>query len=413
MKKTKRILALTLSVLMLFTTLAILPVSAEEEQTKWVYNNGEQVTWNPDATDSISRLVDNNGETEGNVLEYGYYAKDGTSTVEEKWSYTYGQTLNDPKYGSDGKHWYITDSTNTAYMMKNGMAYWTWAAYAMGTVFHAPYSGEVKFTFQLADYHLIDGKGTAVNATTKLYVARSDFKLNNTGDHGVLSSTDTYETAYQINQCSSLTDTYTVTVDVVANENIYFLIGATGGQYRVFFYMNSIEYTSIDATAAKSAGYSVTMGDSPVVNFYVDLTGNPGAVSAEVKIGDGASYVLSEAEVITGEALTNLGYKGTATTLYKYSVAVPAKQMTEDVSFVIKHSDGTVLVNDTYSVNEYCQAQVDAYEADTADTSKRDVALACTGILLYGRSAQAYFGYNTSNMPEINADLAKAVAGIA
>ena len=385
MKKVKKFLALSLSVLMIFTTLAIFSVSAETQTTKWLNNDGATVT----ITDAQQGLVNKTNS----FFEYGGFRR-GTGATGTVWQS--GENVNT----TSGRFTVPANASGTEMIgcIYDGYKYIANPAAIHGVKITAPYSGKILVTYQLQN-------GNATNMD--LVVGSDDINIDSTGQRsGVIK-----EVSIDEKSLSSF-DQYTMELTVAANTNYYFLIANMSEYKAAWFWINSVEYTSIDATAAESEGYSVTMGDSPVVNFYVDLTGNPSAVAAEVKIGDGASYALSEAEVITGDGLTDIGYTGTATALYKYSVAVPAKQMTETVSFVIKHSDGTVLVSDTYSVNEYCQAQIDAYENDSTNTTKREVALACTGILLYGRSAQTYFGYNTSNMPEINAELAKAVAGI-
>ena len=175
-------------------------------------------------------------------------------------------------------------------------------------------------------------------------------------------------------------------------------------------YINSAEYIEMPVVtdSAQVIGHSLSALDTPVINFYVKLS--------ETAVGSDASVRIGSDDAITVCGISAVGVVGPDGTplteadhVRIYSVPVAAKRMTETVTISILGSDGQELLTsgNTYSVAEYCYAQVKIWKdaGDAVTQEQLDVAKICTGILVYGRTAQQYFGYNTANLPQIDADL--------
>lgn len=280
----------------------------------------------------------------------------------------------------------------------------------MGGYFHvapavsflAPYTGTVKFTYQCATH-----MGTKDGVKFELFI--SDENLN--VDNG-----NTYEQKIAVKRAASEADfatKYTVELNVTAGEKVYFTMKNQSSELvSSLFYINSAEYTDVKTViqSAKVIGHNIAALDTPVVRFYVKLPADAVGNSAEIKIGNDDAITVHGTPAVgikgpDGNELTEEDH------VLIYSIPVSAKRMTETITISIKNPSGTELLTEknTYSVSEYCTAQVkdykDAKAAGTDTAEQLALAKICTQILAYGRSAQKYFGYNTANLPVIDADV--------
>lgn len=378
MKNFKKIFAIILTLCMMSTLFIGFGVSANAEEpavTKWENNEGAKIT----AQDACQSLFSKTNS----AFSYGTYVRGDSTTAGTTFNTTDG--LTDPNL-------YGLDSAGHIY---DGYKYSCWPNYNYGVKFTAPYTGTIKVTYQL-------GQGGMTNAA--LMVGGDNLVINSSGG-----------TSNQIKEITMIgtdfTQTATMELEVSANQNLYFIVRNLADYHDGYFWINSVEYTNVvPVDGADVIGYSISALETPVVNFYVQLDGNPMGTYAEIKVGS------DKATKVMGEAYTGAGPDGTDFTasdfVFVYSIPVSAKRMTETITISIK-KDGQELLsaNTTYSVNQYCQAQVAKYvAAGTGATQDQiDVAKACTAILVYGRSMQKYFNYNTDNLPAINATLLELV----
>ena len=276
---------------------------------------------------------------------------------------------------------------------------------ASAVSFAASYTGKIRFTYQCAIFANADGTNQSADGT--LYISKSAL---NPSDPSTYMEAITMEKAASHNEAGYGVKK-TVEVDVKAGEKVYFTTKNNAGSLLMsVVYINSAEYIEMPVVtdSAQVIGHSLSAMDTPVVNFYVKLSETAVGSDASIKVGSDEAVTvsgISAAGVVgpNGETLTE------ADCVRIYSVPVSAKRMTETVTISILGSDGQELLTagNTYSVAEYCYAQVQIWKAagDAATRDQLDVAKICTGILVYGRTAQQYFGYNTANLPQIDADL--------
>lgn len=276
---------------------------------------------------------------------------------------------------------------------------------ASAVSFAAPHTGKIRFTYQCAIYANADGTNQSVDGT--FYISKSAL---NPSDPSTYMEAITMEKAASHNEAGYGVKK-TVEVDVKAGEKVYFTTKNNAGSLLMsVVYINSAEYIEMPVVtdSAQVIGHSLSAMDTPVVNFYVKLSETAVGSDASIKVGSDEAVTvsgISAAGVVgpNGETLTEADH------VRVYSVPVPAKRMTETVTISILGSDGQELLTtgNTYSVAEYCYAQVKTWKdaGDAATQDQLDVAKVCTGILVYGRTAQQYFGYNTANLPQIDAAL--------
>lgn len=383
MKNFKKIFAIILTLCMMSTLFIGFGVSAGAEtstattqKTEWKNNSGTKISVQ-EACQSLFSKTDS-------AFSYGTYVRGNNTTA---------GTAFDTTDGLADANLYGLDGNGNIY---DGYKYTCWPNYNHGVKFTAPYTGTIKVTYQL-------GQGGMVNAA--LIVGGDDLVIDAVGG--------TYNQIKEITMIGAdFTQTATMELEVSAEQNLYFIVRNLDGYHNGYFWINSVEYTNVvPVDGADVIGYSISALETPVVNFYVQLDGNPMGTYAEIKVGS------DTAVKVMGEAYTGAGPDGTSFTasdfVFVYSVPVAAKKMTETITISIK-KDGQELLseNTTYSVNQYCQAQVAKYvAAGTGATQDQiDVAKACTAILVYGRSMQKYFNYNTDNLPAINATLLELVS---
>ncbi|HBF14198.1 MAG TPA: hypothetical protein DDW30_00655 [Clostridiales bacterium] len=276
---------------------------------------------------------------------------------------------------------------------------------AAAVSFTAPYTGKLRFTYECLIYANADGTNQSTDGI--LYISKSELNPSDASTYLVKETqekaTAHTDAAYGVKK--------TVEVDVTAGEKVYFTSkNNASALLMTVLYINSAEYIEMPviSDSAEVIGHSLSAMDTPVINFYVKLSETAVGSDAKIKVGlDEAVTVsgISAAGVVgpNGETLTEADH------VRIYSVPVPAKRMTETVTISILGSDGQELLTsgNTYSVAEYCYAQVKIWKAagDAVTRDQLDVAKICTGILVYGRTAQQYFGYNTANLPQLDADL--------
>ena len=370
MKQIQKIFSVLLSLCLLAGSFVCMTVStsAEAPQTKWVNNDGNVIPAQ-DACQSLFAKVNS-------VFSYGVYKRgDGT---------TAGTAWNSTDANADINLWAI-DGNASIY---DGYKYTCWPAYNQGVKFTAPYTGTIQVTYQL-------GQGNMTNCS--LIVAKDDTVISaNGGISNHISETTVIG--------ADFTEQKTMELDVTAGQNLYFIMRNLQEYKAGYFWINSVEYTSVKFVGtATMLGHSISAMDTPVVNFYVKLDGSPMGVAANITVGSDAPIS------VVGEAYTGVGPNGANFTaedyVYVYSVPVSAKRMTETITIsLVKDGEEMLKTNNTYSVAEYCYAQVAAYKAAGAEATADQTRLAkvCTGILLYGRTAQQYFGYNLENLPTID-----------
>lgn len=276
---------------------------------------------------------------------------------------------------------------------------------ASAVSFTAPYTGKIRFTYQGWIYSGADGTNQSVDAT--LYISKSGLNPSNAS---------TYLEAIKMEKAASHDEAgygvkKTVEVDVKAGEKVYFTTkNNAGALLMTVFYINSAEYIEMPVVtdSAEVIGHSLSAMDTPVINFYVKLSETAVGSDAKIRIGSDEAITvsgISAAGVIgpDGQPLTESDF------VRIYSVPVSAKRMTETVTISITGPDGQELLTskNTYSVAEYCYAQVAAYKAAGAEATadQTRVAKVCTGILVYGRTAQQYFNYRPDSLPTVDADL--------
>ncbi len=370
MKRIQKFISVLLSLCLLAGSFVCMTVStsAEAAQTKWVNNDGNVISAQ-DACQSLFAKVNP-------VFSYGVYVRgDGT---------TAGTAWNSTDKNADINLWAI-DGNASIY---DGYKYVCWPAYNQGVKFTAPYTGTIEVKYQL-------GNNNMTNCS--LIVAKDDTVISangTTSNH--ISETTVIE--------ADFTQQKTMTLDVTEGQNLYFIMRNIDGYKAGYFWINSVEYTSVKFVGtATMLGHSISAMDTPVVNFYVKLDGSPMGVAANITVGNDAPIS------VVGEAYTGVGPNGENFTaedyVYVYSVPVSAKRMTETITIsLVKDGEEMLKTNNTYSVAQYCYAQIAAYKAAGAEatTTQINVAKVCTGILVYGRTAQQYFGYNLENLPTID-----------
>ena len=383
MKRTRKALSIALILCMLLGTALATVLTAFAETstpttppvTQWVNNEGKPLTT---SSTGMGGKVDT-------FFSFGYYKRGNDTTCGGSWADITDdrtQTTLKANTGGDGK-------------IDNGFLYTAWPAYQMGIRFVAPFTGTVKLTFQFANKNatgagneglILANDATSVNGVGGMSGTLKEWKIT---DYTDFSSTQTYE------------------FDVSANENYYLICHMMADYKSAYFWINSLEYTSVElAGTATMMGHSISAMEIPVVNFYVKLDGSPMGVAANITVGDDAPIR------VVGESYTGKGPDGQNFTaedyVFVYSVPVSAKKMTETVRIsLMKDGQELLTTGNTYSVAEYCYAQVKTWKdaGDAATQDQLDVAKVCTGILVYGRTAQQYFGYNTANLPQIDAAL--------
>lgn len=395
MKNFKKIFAIILTLCMMSTLFIGFGVSAGAEtstettpKTVWKNNNGEQIAQNYGY--NFADVMDDD-------FSFGVYRHGNTTTVASGW-----ETLTTSDY--NGTSNYIkTNGTPDGHII-NAHQYSHWASQSSGIKWTAPFTGTITITYQLSSgdstyAHFLIGKGTM----------KQD---DNHVPSGALLQLDFGSNVANNADYSDFTTSRTFSMDVSVGEDVYFVMANRNDFQTMWFFINSIEYTSIAQSGdATVVGYSISALETPVVNFYVQLDGNPLGTTAAITVGSDAPISVKGVSY-TGVGPDGTNYKATDY-VYVYSVPVAAKKMTETITISIK-KDGQELLseNTTYSVNQYCQAQVAAYVAagSGATQDQIDVAKACTSILVYGRSMQKYFNYNTDNLPAINATLLELVS---
>lgn len=142
------------------------------------------------------------------------------------------------------------------------------------------------------------------------------------------------------------------------------------------------------------AGYSLSLSGDIGVNFYMDLTDTalkspdtymefsiPGKSKSKVKLTDAKQYKIGE------------------NTYYAFPYFVSAKDMTQTVTARLYYR-GILQNIFTYTVEDYAQYIIS--HPDVFETKVVDIAKA---MLVYGKAAQQYFNYNTSNLPSIKQNL--------
>lgn len=384
MKRTRKALSLALILCMLIgmalaTALTAFAVTSTEETstgntpvTKWVNNEGKPLTT---SSTGMGGKVDT-------FFSFGYYIRGNDTTCGTRWKDLPDRTQN-PLKSNAGGDGYIT----------NGFLYDSWPGHQMGLRFVAPFTGTVKMTFQLANNN--------ASGNAAIVLANDATAVNSVGDRsGVLKE-------WKIVDHTDFSVALTYEFNVTANENYYLICCFKDGRQKAYFWINSLEYTNVEfAGTATMMGHSISALENPVVNFYVKLDGSPMGVAANITVGN--DMPIS----VVGESYTGKGPDGQNFTaedyVFVYSVPVPAKRMTETVKIsLVKDGQELLTSGNTYSVAEYCYAQVKIWKdaGETVTQEQLDVAKICTGILVYGRTAQQYFGYNTANLPQIDADL--------
>ncbi|HBF15124.1 MAG TPA: hypothetical protein DDW30_05490 [Clostridiales bacterium] len=452
MKKFGKFLSLCLTLCMLATMVAgfsISTVSAEStELPKYVNNDGNKITTVSSTSQGIwSKL--NQTVVEGRPLfEQGGYLRNtkkelGTQIcIADGWvSEAALAEKQCPIYLAKDKSVYCDSAVesikNTAawsrdhgkeYMIWDGYVYDTTANQTLGTRFNVPYSGKIKVTYQLANGAATMNNGEPDGGTLSVGSGKKEnaaFLSVGKGDMGLTwsyPSNDLREGGnYGVIKLEEFTNTTvkdfltlrTMEIDVTAGESVYFMINPADGSAigTSYFYINSVEYTEMryNPSTATVIGHNIATLENPVVRFYVKYSEKPVGDFATIKIGNDAETIVfgtSAAGIIGPDGRTELTEDDY---VQIYSIAVPAKRMTETITISIKNSDGVELLTEknTYSVSEYCTAQVKAYkdagEAATAD--QLAVAKICTQILAYGKSAQKFFQYNLDNLPVIDEDV--------
>ncbi|MGM9682425.1 MAG: hypothetical protein ACI3XQ_02380 [Eubacteriales bacterium] len=378
MKRIQKIFSVILSLCLLAGAFACMTVStsAEEVQTKWVNNDGNVIPAQ-DACQSLFAKVDP-------VFSFGCYLRGSDTTAGTAWNST--------DANADVNLWAV-DGNASIY---DGYKYSCWPAYNQGVKFTAPYTGTIKVTYQL-------GQGEMTNCS--LIVAKDDTMIDGYGGtYNYISETTVIG--------ADFTEQKTMELDVTAGQNLYFIMKNLADYHHGYFWINSLEYTSVKLVGTASMlGHSISAMDTPVVNFYVKLDGSPMGVAANITVGTDAPIS------VVGEAYTGVGPDGENFTaedyVYVYSVPVSAKRMTETITIsLVKDGEEMLKTNNTYSVAEYCNAQVEAYNAAGSEATEAQISLAkvCTGVLIYGRTAQQYFGYNLENLPTIDSGVLALVS---
>ncbi len=184
---------------------------------------------------------------------------------------------------------------------------------------------------------------------------------------------------------------YTNIVVNTAAEKTVTLTTLSGG-YRAM--INSITFLGEENAAAgeanELAGYTVTLGDSIGVNFYMVLT-------AETLADEGAymQFTLPNGNVETvsvKDSQANGNY-------YKFTCYVAVKETVDDITAQLHNESGALTDAYTYSVKEYA-----TYIVNAGSYTEKEVALA-KALLNYGGYAQVMFDYKTDALA--NAELSE------
>ena len=288
----------------------------------------------------------------------------------------------------------------------------------LGWAFTAPYSGSVTFTFyyeagtQYASDVSVGGKGN-------LWISSDEpgAYVRENGDVSYAGAIANYTRVAYTGTIPSRDDPSTkheLTFTVKQGVTYRFMNGSIdGADHQVFYnYPTRIEYNSITPSSAVVIGKGLAATDVILVRFFVQFD-CPVDANVVVKAtiatagGDAVTDVLVPTQWIDTE-----GTYGRVTTaadnVYYYTVALTAKQMTETITLSVKIGGVEKLtVGNTYSVAQYCQTFIDAYNADHNDNPA--TAKACASMLLYGRMTQLALNYNTENLPEVDTALVTAI----
>ena len=431
MKKTTSLILVLSMLLALMTCFAVTATAEEPDLPKWVNKNGvvtDQAAYryyyytadyannqnaNPNADTSTMDL------TFKNVFSFNIGSADtlmkssntAYKTGMEAKGYTKDSTFYDMEYTTSlpglANHYvgiasaHVSSGALTDNCRATGDFYGLAYHVAVGVTFVAPYSGTMDITYQLAAWSgSLDG--------TNLLIGTNDCAI---GPDGVTAGNDL--TVSLSGKAAGNFTQYTASITVERGDLVYFMLDTTrGATTNVMMYINEVEYTSVTEAPATTGtaeviGHSIAALDTPTVRFYVQYAEAPDVAVATLKVGNDA------AKVVNGTIYTGTGPDGTAFTandhVYVFSISVAARQMTDEIVISIKNDESEELLtaNNTYSVDEYCQTQITAYKAAGAGATAEQTKLAktCTSILMYGRSAQTYFNYNTDKLPQIDAGL--------
>ena len=149
------------------------------------------------------------------------------------------------------------------------------------------------------------------------------------------------------------------------------------------------DWNNISKKEASHIGDSVSVSGSVSLNSYIDL-------SNDILSDSDATVVMSLAD---GSSETISVQDGTATENgYVFAVALPAKDMAQDVTVQVKNGEGTVVEEYTVSVAKYAEKLI---ASDTATSEQKDFAKA---MLNYGSYAQQFFNTDAENLANANLD---------
>ena len=288
--------------------------------------------------------------------------------------------------GVPGDQWVYTRSSGTVLNSANH--------YLGALVFTAPYTGTITFTYQ---FYTGNNQG---NQDCALIIGGGDLKGGWT--YGDCANVDKQTVTNTIN--SATTDT--VTIDVVAGEKVYFMHHTNGNHSydSLNFWLRKAEYTNVNATEADVIGRGLASNDSLQVRFLIKSNGL-GAADATFSVNGEAVEPISVEQYIdstgaAGKVVTE------ADNVYAFTVALSAKQMTDEIKISVKSGDVELLPEEdqTYTIEDYCKVWIAKYAEDKTNESVAATAKVCASLLLYGRMAQLQFNYNTSKLPELDAN---------
>lgn len=144
-----------------------------------------------------------------------------------------------------------------------------------------------------------------------------------------------------------------------------------------------IDWSNLQKKESKLTGTSASIAGDITLNNYFELS--------DTVTADKSSKIVSKINGNT-TAETKVSDAAKDSNGYKIPVAVPAKDMTSDITVEVQLGDGTVV--DTYTVSAVDYAMDIAYGEGYSDNQK---SLA-KAMLNYGGYAQEYFGTNTDNL---------------
>lgn len=298
----------------------------------------------------------------------------------------------------DGYYRGTTDSStngnlyNTSSGAVNASATWH---YTPGICFTAPETGTVDFTYQYAYLHNANGR------QYDFVIVKNEVDFRDLTSADIIFSGTTKKTM----GFGDYRDDYeevTVRVDVQKGDRIYFMANglARDGGERICHWISSARYVNNEATLL---GHGLAATDTLDLRFLVQMTDPSNSPTATVTVNTpfGMETQTVVGQIYLGEKKDG-GYYTAQDHVYAFTVALNAKQMTDEVVISLNNTSFT----DTYTVEQYCLGILELAKENDAYSSAAET---CAAILLYGRMAQLHFNYNTDKLPKVDKALLESV----